>query len=79
VLEYCAESELHPRSGLGMLKGRQTFCSKASFGIPAANTVATALSGRLAFGIGNLGLEPQAESCDPFGISPTGPLQTGSN
>jgi hypothetical protein len=23
VLEYCAESELHPRSGLGMLKGRQ--------------------------------------------------------
>jgi hypothetical protein len=23
VLEYCAESELHPRSGLGMLQGRQ--------------------------------------------------------
>jgi hypothetical protein len=22
VLEYCAESELHPRSGFGMLKGR---------------------------------------------------------
>jgi len=23
VLEYCAESELHPRSGSGMLKGRK--------------------------------------------------------
>jgi len=22
VLEYCAKSELHPRSGLGVLKGR---------------------------------------------------------
>ena len=24
MLEHCAESELHPRSGLGMLKGRQS-------------------------------------------------------
>jgi hypothetical protein len=67
--------ELHPATaGLEVLKGRQTFCSKASFGIPAANTVPTALSGQLVFGIGNLGLKPQVESCHPFGISPTSPL-----
>jgi hypothetical protein len=29
-LEYCAKSELHPRSGLGMLKGRKKFLTDGS-------------------------------------------------
>jgi hypothetical protein len=30
VLEYCAESELHPRSGFGMLKGAEDACDQRS-------------------------------------------------
>jgi hypothetical protein len=32
VLEYGAKSELHPRSGLGMLKGRTIFVIGDRFG-----------------------------------------------
>jgi hypothetical protein len=32
VLEYCAKSELHPRSGLGMLQGRKRIWFRSSKG-----------------------------------------------
>jgi hypothetical protein len=46
-MEYCAKSELHPPSGLGMLKGRQLIRSDISFGIWLANTDSTAPLGRI--------------------------------
>jgi hypothetical protein len=48
VLEYCAESELHPRSGLGMLKGRWKGCHLED-SERDAGMITAALSGRAAF------------------------------
>jgi hypothetical protein len=66
VLEYCAESELHPRSGLGMLKGRKIFLIEGVFRSPGST--ATFGAGRPFYRY--LGLKPQAKSYYPFGISP---------
>ena len=62
-----ALAELHPRRGLGMLKGRQTDRFKFSFGVDCVNLSSPFRAA--AFFVGTLGLKPQAESFNPFGIS----------
>ena len=44
--EYCAKSELHPRSGLRLLKGGQIVCAAISFGTWLRETQPTAPLGR---------------------------------
>jgi len=63
VMEYCAESELHPRSGLAMLRGRKIFLIEGKF---------WSLGSAATFGAGPsfcqyLGLKPQSESYIPSG------------
>ena len=49
VLEYCAKSELHPRSGLRLLKGRHMIRSDVSFAVWLTNADSTAPFGRILF------------------------------
>ena len=68
MLEYCAKSELDPRSGFGVLKGRKMFGMEVSFfiSVDLRKTDLPPLRGGR-FLNRYLGLKPQAESCCPFG------------
>ncbi len=66
--EYCAKSELYPRSELEVPKGRKTFAIGGSLVHPCtpdAPVLPPLRGGR--FINRHLGLKPQAESCSPFG------------
>ena len=66
-MEHCAKSELQPRGGLEMLKGRQKLVG-IPFGILCGKLVRSApCEGGLLLHL-YLGLKPQAQSFHPFGI-----------
>ena len=65
--EYCTKSELHPRSGLEVLKGRPIFVAAPRADEMGAKRISDALSGRALLMYNHLGLKPQAQSLSPFG------------
>jgi hypothetical protein len=74
LLEYCAKSELHPHSGLEMLKGHQMeleWSNPRNISVRKEMVRSGATFRAHPFTTDNPGLKPRAESYRPFGAAQT--------